>query len=418
MAMPTEKIARILRTDRHSLEKLAARLSAFTRRTDVMEKIVEENEAKMRDRLLRLGIAREPSAKTVYDALIAKIEDDNATVAKALQNPSSASHPDCERVLSLALKAVNPPKGFFLKKEKAIEFLMQEPPQKILRYLGYDSVEAMLAKESLLEVYCALRFVEGSEWLNSTFFKHYENLTPDDFEERAVEALALSPRWNKAAEAFVLKKWHNISHLKEMGVVFVIPLSLGIPGELLRMLALVFHYLHEVPFYADVARNIAGSPTTFAQNYISLLRGDTLERRLPEGEKSLWLVVQRYLAKDDENDWRLFAPRINPEALHWLKAEEDFSKLSDMVDGFKEKVAFWDDLDWVGDFFKDEVGQDVLVSFNLVDSVMSLVMEKELIKYLYHHQEALWNKIFMEYFSRAEVEHFAKEYLLQGYFEI
>ncbi len=418
MAMPTEKIARILRMDKHSLEKLATRLSAFTRRTDVMEKIVEENEAKMRDRLLRLGIARETSAKTVYDALITKIEDDNATVAKALQNPSTASHPDCERVLSLAFQAVNPPKGFFLKKEKAVQFLMQEPPQKILRYLGYDTVEAMLAKENLLEIYCALRFVEGSEWLNSTFFKHYKNLTPDDFEERAVETLALSPRWNKAAEAFVLKKWHNISHLKEMGIVFVIPLSLGIPGELLRMLALVFHYLHEVPFYADVARNIAGSPTTFAQNYISLLRGDTLDRRLPEGEKSLWLVVQRYLAKDDENDWRLFAPRINPEALHWLKAEEDFSKLSDIVNGFKEKVAFWDDLDWVGDFFKDEVGQDVLVSFNLVDSVMSLVMEKELIKYLYHHQEALWNKIFMEYFSRAEVEHFAKEYLLQGYFEI
>ena len=416
--MPTEKIARILRMDKHSLEKLATRLSAFTRRTDVMEKIVEENEAKMRDRLLRLGIARETSAKTVYDALITKIEDDNATVAKALQNPSTASHPDCERVLSLAFQAVNPPKGFFLKKEKAVQFLMQEPPQKILRYLGYDTVEAMLAKENLLEIYCALRFVEGSEWLNSTFFKHYKNLTPDDFEERAVETLALSPRWNKAAEAFVLKKWHNISHLKEMGIVFVIPLSLGIPGELLRMLALVFHYLHEVPFYADVARNIAGSPTTFAQNYISLLRGDTLDRRLPEGEKSLWLVVQRYLAKDDENDWRLFAPRINPEALHWLKAEEDFSKLSDIVNGFKEKVAFWDDLDWVGDFFKDEVGQDVLVSFNLVDSVMSLVMEKELIKYLYHHQEALWNKIFMEYFSRAEVEHFAKEYLLQGYFEI
>jgi len=53
-----------------------------------------------------------------------------------------------------------------------------------------------------------------------------------------------------------------------------------------------------------------------------------------------------------------------------------------------------------------------------VDSVMSLVREKELIKYLYHHQEALWNKIFMEYFSNEQLEKFSKEYLLQGYFEI
>ena len=87
------------------------------------------------------------------------------------------------------------------------------------------------------------------------------------------------------------------------------------------------------------------------------------------------------------------------------------------MDSAKE-LQFWHNLDWVGDYFKDEVGNDVLVSFNLVDTVMSLVKQKELVKYLYHHQEALWNKIFIEYFNREELEKFSKEYLLQEYFEV
>ncbi len=263
-----------------------------------------------------------------------------------------------------------------------------------------------------------MRFIEGNDWLNNVFFKQYETLTPADFEEREITVRALTPRWDEAAETFVAKKHHNISHLKELGLVFVIPIALGISGELLRMLSLVLHYLHEIPFYSDMFRRIAETPTTFSSNFISLLRGDVFDRRVPEGEKSLWLVVQRYLAKDDENDWRLFYPHINPEAIHWYKAEEDLVEIGNKFNHFGPEIGFWHHLDWVGDYFKDEAGVPVLVSFDLVDTVMSLVKEKEMTKYLYHHQEALWNKIFREYFSRDELEKYAKDYLLQGYFEI
>jgi hypothetical protein len=309
-------------------------------------------------------------------------------------------------------------KGFFLKKEKAVEFLHKEPPRKVMSYLGYNSVAEMLGREDLFEVYAALRFVEGSDWLNSVFFKQYESLTPDDFEEREIVARAISPRWNKAAEEFLLKKHHNISHLKELGVVFVIPATMGISGELLRMISLILHYFREIPFYSDMFRRIAEVPTTFASNLTSLLRGDVFDRRMPEGEKSFWLVIQRYLAKEDENEWRLFVPHINPEALHWAKAEEDLVAMGGLFDDIGQELAFWKDLDWVGDYFLDEIGAPVLVSFDLVDTVMSLVKRKEMAKYLYHHQEALWNKIFIEYFSRDELEKFSKDYLLQGYFEV
>ena len=84
----------------------------------------------------------------------------------------------------------------------------------------------------------------------------------------------------------------------------------------------------------------------------------------------------------------------------------------------KEEISFWSDLGWIGNYFQDENGIDVLVSFDLVDTVGELVQQKEMIKYLYHHQETLWNKIFTAYLGEEEIENRARQSLLQGYFQI
>ncbi len=412
-----EKIAKILRADKHHLTNLEKRMAEATGKKGVFEKIVEENENLMRDRMLTLGIPREAGAKEIYDALISKIDSDDHRVFEILGKPTCHKKEDCHSVAAAALRIAGTPRGFFLKTEKAREFLLKEPPRDTMKFLGYNSAEKMLASEDLFEVYASLRFIEGSDWLNNHFFKQYETLTPDDFEEREVRVMALDYKWGKSAEGFVNKKKHNISHLKELGVVFVIPIMLGISGEILRMFALITHYLNEIPFYSDIARKIS-SEKDFAAKYISLLRGDVVEKSIPEGEKALWLVVQRYLSKDDDNDWRLFVPHINPEAMHWEKAERNLPKLAEGMDGFSKELSFWHDLNWVGDYFRDESGVEVLASFNLVDTVMSLVKEKEMVKYLYHHQEALWNKIFLEYMGEEGLEKYSRDYLLKGYFEI
>ena len=45
---------------------------------------------------------------------------------------------------------------------------------------------------------------------------------------------------------------------------------------------------------------------------------------------------------------------------------------------FSADMAFWQDLNWVGDYFKSETGVDVLVSFNLVDTAMSFGKRKRI----------------------------------------
>ncbi|MDO8751974.1 MAG: hypothetical protein Q7J22_00250 [Candidatus Wolfebacteria bacterium] len=398
--------------------KIDKRFSEVTGKRGVIEGLVEENERQILAHLLRMGVSRNAGPREVFSSLVSKVEGDEERLREALGNPNASKPDDLKRTLQVIQDVTGKHVGFFLKEEKAREFLTSEPPKNALKYLGYSSAEEMLAKEDVFQVYSSLRFIENEEWMNGVFFKQYEGLTPDDFEEREMRLQVLDPKWVKAAQGFLEHKWHNVSHLKEMGIVFVIPATFGIAGEILRMVSLIFHYLSEVPYYSDMFRRIATNPTIFAKSFVSLLRGDVLDKKMEEGEKSLWFVIQKYLAKDDPNEWRLFVPHINPEAVHWMRAEEHLVEIGKKLDGDHDDLGFWLHQDWVGDFFKDKDGNEILISFDLVDVVMSLVKKREHVKFLYHHQEALWNKVFMEYFGREELVRRSQDYLLKGYFEI
>lgn len=416
-----EKIAKILRVDKDTVRILEEKLGVLTGKKGVADKIIEENEKQIRNRLDFLGLGRQNSAKDVYDALISKMESDDRQLFRALGAPSAVVSNDWQRVLEVAKNIAGKPKGFFIKKEKAAEFLRNQPPLNVLRILNYKNAEEMLEKEDVFEIFSALRFVEGNDWLNNVFFKQYNNLQPDDFENREIEIRALPEKWAEIAKNFIKHKHHNISHLKEVGVIYVIPLSLEISGETLRNFSLIFHYFSEIKFYSDLFISAADNENIFSNSLVSLLRGDVIDRRISDFNNSVkiqWMVIQRYLAKDDENDWRLFEPHINPEALHWERAERMLVKCGETLDGFSTDLSFWQNLNWIGDYFKSDTGIDVLVSFNLVDTAMSLVKERELVKYLYHHQESLWNKIFIEYFGEDKMEETMKENIIKGYFEI
>ncbi len=417
-----EKIAKILRVDKDTIRLLEERFGKITGKKNVIDKIVGENETEIRKRLDFLGLGRKITAKNIFDALISKIEADDNQLFKALGSPSVIVSKDWQRVLEIAKDIANKPKGLFLKTEKAAKFLKNQPPLEIIKILNYGDVDEMLQKEDIFEIFSALRFVEGNEWLNKIFFKQYENLKPEDFEIREIKVLSLPERWTQIAQNFIKHKYHNISHLKELGLIYTLPLSLEISGETMRNFGLVLHYFNEIKFYSGLFEKFAADNNNFARNIIYLLRGDTIDEHLPqpvdEPDKSQWLIIQRYLAKDDENDWRLFMPHLNPEAMHWERAEEMLVKTGESLNHFSTDLVFWENLNWVGDYFDTETGIDVLVSFNLVDTAMSLVKEKELIKYLYHHQEALWNKIFSEYFGEEKMEESMKENIIKGWFEV
>lgn len=419
-----DKIAKILRVDKRVVYDLEMALNHVTGRSGILEKILQRNEKLMKDRTASLGLTPGAKASEVYDTLISKLEADDLKICQAIGSCSARGYGAAKNICEFVGKLIKPRKGYFIKLEKAKEFLMAEPPKKILEAMGYATVGEMLQKEELLEVFSALRFLEDQEWLNGIFFKQYEKLKPEDFEVREIQVRPLGEKWATAAEKFVAKKYHNVSHLKELGVIFIIPIFLGMSGETLRLLSLLLHYHHEIEYYSKLFKDFMDlDGADFAPKIISLLRGDVAEEKVKfidvaDSKKSRWLIVQRYLAKGDENDWRLFVPHINPEALHWERAEEDIFRIEKVLPDLKNGLDFWRGLGWVGDFFQTEAGVPILVSFNIVDTVMALVKEQELIKYLYHQQEAMWNEIFAGYFGEEAIEEYSRKYIIKGWFEV
>jgi hypothetical protein len=394
-----EKLAKILRTKSETISEMKKKMSAITGKKNVIDNLIKENDQRI-EKTLNLLSCRDYRPEIVQRALITKLQKDDRALYKLFKKPSGTTGEGLKTLFNFALELADIKPLFLLKLEKAREFLKTNPPTNILKALKYKNVDELLAKEDLIEVFCALRFVETNEWMHKSFDSFYPNLNPNDFEKRKIELRVLSGKWLKIAEKFVKKKYHNISHLKELGIIFVIPLKIDTPGETLRMFSLILHYLHEVDFYSKLFER-ASKGKDFGKNLISLLKGEVLESLPRASEASRggmnWMIIQQYLAKDNPNDPRLFIPHINPEALHWQKAEKDIAVLGKRYKDIE--LEDWLELDWAGGFFKGK-----LVSFDLVDNVMALVKKEEQIKYLYHHQEALWNEIFERYMGDSNLE--------------
>ncbi len=412
--LPYEKIARVLRTDKDIVRIVEEQLGRVTGKDNCLQRIIEKNEAIMKDRMDQLHV-KEFNTHDIYNALIKKANKDDEKLSEHFWFTNFERETGASVLIGAAMDLAKVPKGLFLKREVAHEFFIKEPPPNMMAYFQLKNPEELLKKYDLFEVYSALRFVEDKTWLNNIFFKQLDGVTPNDFEERDIEIRVLHGEWLTVAEKFLKKKHHNVSHLKELGVIFIIPLPIDTSGETMRLFSLVLHYLHEVDFYSNLFRKYAKeSASDFSLKVTSALRGDVLDERFSEGDRGKkWMIVQRYLAKDDLYDWRLFEPHVNPEAIHWTKAAQDIARLG----GNHNELGldFWKDLDFVGDYFTDEAGIEDIVSFNLIDTVMSLVKQKERVKYLYHHQESLWNQIFMEYFGNEETERLIIENFGKGY---
>jgi hypothetical protein len=409
-----EYLAKILRAKSETIMEMYRKMSALTRKTGVLDKIVKENEQRIGRTLDLLG-CHDYRAENILRALLTRLQEDDRALYKLFKKPSGTTLVGMKTLFNFALELAHIDQLFVLKREKAEEILRKNPPPNILKALKHKDIEELLKKEDLIEIFAALRFVETNEWMHKTFDETYKNLTVGDFEKKDVELRVLSGKWLKIAEKFVKKKYHNVSHLKELGVIFVIPLKIDTPGETLRVFSMILHYLHEVDFYSKMFEK-ASVGREFGSKLISLLKGENPEIETFKKDEMNWLIIQQYLAKDNENDPRLFIPHINPEALHWRKAEHDISNFGKR---FKEiDLEMWLDVDWAGGFFKNKKGEEQLVSFDLIDNWMALVQKEERIKYLYHHQEALWNHIFEEYMGADNLEKLMIENFDKGFISL
>ena len=413
---PIQKIAQLLRAPETVISNLFNEMEKLTGKTGVAEKTYKENEEIVARKLGELGIDREKAdAQYIEAEILKKAYEADEAFFDFLGKPDFAKQACCSVMMDVLKNTAGVKKGFFIKEEKLRSFLFLNPPKNILSALGYSNVDEMLKKEDLYEIFAALRFVENERWLNEFFFRPYNDLTADNFEEKEVQIRVLSEKWGEIGAKFVGKKLHNISHLKEVGLVFIIPVKKeSQAGQTLETFSLLLHYLHEIDFYCRLFRKYAKQPN-FGANLVKLVSGEVSVSSLPT-ESVTWRIIQRYLGKNDPQDPRLFEAHVNPETVHWLKAEKELDDLA--AKNPQLKLDFWRGIDdFVGDVFPAGRRGEELVSFDLLDNLISLT-HGGIGKYLYHQQEALWNKIFIEFMGEEKLEQLLLENIDKGFIEL
>jgi len=352
-------------------------------------RLVGDISADMRAAVKELGLDVDATAQEVYHVLLVRIADDNKRIAKIVggENPDDIRH-IIPHLVAAANKVTFHRNVFVLKHEKAKEFLRTQPPEQLIKHLGYSNVDELIEKENFGELYTALRFSEGPEWL-SKYDELFKTVTADDYEERELEIIVMDhDKYVDLAEHFVQKKLHNVTHTKEMGVIVVVPVrQTHWKGLALKTLPLLLHYMNEVKLYSTFFKHKAATARNFGKVVMETLLADPDAAGQIAGQHVHWRVIQRYFGKlKDEAHPEAFQPHVQPEDLHWRNAEELLYQID-------PKMRFWKDRDWVGYAFDGQ-----LVTLNVIDVALSYSNNESFeTRYVYHFRESLWNEIFARY---------------------
>jgi uncharacterized protein (TIGR00730 family) len=361
-------------------------------RTGADTKLIGDIVTKAHENLRTMGL--NPAVATgaeIYHGLEAHLEKDIKRLVGIIGAEESRSE-EVRYLVPYMVAAANKVdfnrKVFVIKHESAKNLLRQMPPQSLMAKLGYTDVESMFDHEDFSELYTALRFSEGPEWLNK-YDELFATVTPDDYEERDLKIVVMDhDKYVDLAEHFVKKKLHNVTHTKEMGVIVVVPMHAEtMRGLVLKTLPLLFHYMNEVKLYSTFFKLKSKHPH-FGRTVLTTLIADPGDASQMVGHKIHWRVIQRYLGKHKEDNISMvaFEPHVQPEDLHWRRAE-------DLLYQIDPELKFWQDRDYVAlqyDGFP--------VAFNLFDvSFAYSNNEPYENRYAYHFRESLWNEIFVRY---------------------
>lgn len=286
-----------------------------------------------------------------------------------------------------------PKKAWVLKHSVAKKLLKSMPPKHVMKQLGYRSIDSMVKRESTAELFGAIRFMESSDWIDK-FVGQYKTLKPTDFENRSVEVLNLGPeKWGNAAVEFVKLKRHNITHLKELGAVIILPLPIKrLPGITIAVLPLILHYINEIRLYSSFFKS-QQVRADFSSILVNTLISDPGKHVSVGGQHIHWRVIHRHFGTSSRPHPEMFEPHVEPEDLLWRRAEETLYRL-------EPALHFWYDMDYVGVIFDDRP-----ISFNLTDMAVSYLNNLAYGDQSIHHmRDSLWNEIYLRYIGEEALE--------------
>lgn len=350
--------------------------------------------------------ADDATGKEIYAALLRKVHDHDISLVRALGGSNAADAADVfERVIKAVPKLDDNQTCWALKYSVAKRLIKQSPPKKIMKALGYKSVDSMLKREHVAKLYAAMQLTETDEWLK-TFHAKYKSLTPQNFEKRKIDIVTVSGvKWQKFAELYTHNNRHTILAFRELGAIVAFPVPVkSMPGLAITLLTLLLRYCSELRMYSAYFK-LHQMKSTFGKEVLEALFAEDLHVARLAGQPVRWRVLHRHYSRNGSHP-EVLEPHIQPEDLHWRHAGMVLAKLvPDML--------FWHDTDFVGMMSS---GQPI--SFNLIDMAINYCNKIAFEDRVHSHmRDALWNEIMARYVGQEQFESAVLRQLDEAHFE-
>lgn len=351
---------------------------------------------KVHSKIRELGLDPvDTTGRELFHALqgLVKIHDEFLTRGLGITDPD-----DTSEMLSRCIYAINnleiPKQSWALKHSVAKRLLKNNPPRKVMKQLSYRSVDSMLKRENIEEIFVSLRFLESRAWLEK-FFKSYKKIKPSDFEIRIVNIIQFSAKkWGQAVEDFVYQNRHNVIVLKDFGVIGVLPLPTEqLRGVCITMIPLLLHHINEIRLYSSYFKLQQVKPD-FDHLIVETLLNDAKPVATLADQPLHWRVIQRFYGKAGKQSLpEIFEPHIQPEDIEWRQAEEIMYRI-------EPALKFWDGNDYVAAMYDNHP-----VSLNMIDNVLSYCNDLSYGQQAtIHFQNSLWDELFVRYMQQSQME--------------
>ncbi len=346
-------------------------------------------------KIKELGLdPNDTNGRELYHALQSLVQKHNDFLTKAVGGDDPTDVADLIPRLIAAVKNLPIIKSSWaLKHSSAKRLLKTTPPKKVMKHLGYRSIDSMLKREDIDELYASLRFAESASWLNR-FITSYKKLQPNDFETRDISIIAMtSDKWGDLSQDFVYSHHHNIASLKEMGVIAVLPMPVDrLQGVSITVLPLLIHYINELRLYSAFFKLQQVKPH-FANIVINTIARDPKNTATVAGQPVHWRVIQQHFGKGNINHPEVFEPHVQPDDLAWKSAE-------DILYTLEPALKFWQDLDHVAVMHDGRP-----VPFGLRDNAVSFCNSLPYGQQSSQNfQDNLTSEIFVRYLGQESIE--------------
>ncbi len=274
-----------------------------------------------------------------------------------------------------------------IKRSVLRKLLKAKPPKKVMKALRYRSVDSMLKREQPEVLLAVMRAVEDVDWQHA-FVERYTSLTPQDFEQRPLQILhPTSDKWQKIARDFTTRHRHNVLHVKEAGIITILPLPVAkLPGVTLAVLPRVLHYGNELRMYSALFK-LAQMRQGFGELVRDAIIDDPAEHVRVAGQAIHWRIVHRHFGRQDILP-QLFEPHVAPEDLTWHTLTEPLIPL-------EPALGFWEPLEHAGAILQGDV-----VSMHLLDVAEAAVNDLPYEQRTFRHmRRTIWAELYSRYLA-------------------